>query len=110
MTETEQLSFTEENAFNLSQVAIQLDQARQDASLLASALERNMEVWVAMRIMVSRAGAALQQETKDNLIRLSQFVAETTMKYGSEIPSEVIDTLININLQISEGFLESGKA
>ncbi|CCQ74170.1 flagellar biosynthesis regulator FlaF [Magnetospira sp. QH-2] len=110
MTETEQLSLTEENAFNLSQVAIQLDQAREDSTQLATALERNMEVWVAMRIMVSRAGEALQQDTKDNLIRLSQFVAETTMKYGADIPGEVIDTLININLQISEGFLESAKA
>ncbi len=110
MTEAEQLSLTEENAFSLSQVAIQLDQAREDSNALASALERNMEVWVALRIMVSKSGEALQQQTRDNLIRLSQFVAETTMKYGAEIPSEVVDTLININLQISEGFLESGKA
>lgn len=107
MTDMEQLSLTEENAFNLSQVAIQLDQAREDVNALAAALERNMEVWVAMRIMVSKVGDTFQQETRDNLIRLSQFVAETTMKYGVEVPSEVVDTLININLQISEGFLES---
>ncbi len=110
MTEMEQLSLTEENAFNLSQVAIQLDQSRDDSNSLAAALERNMEVWVALRILVSRSGETIQQQTRDNLIRLSQFVAETTMKYGAEIPSEVVDTLININLQISEGFLEGGKA
>ncbi|MGB0683114.1 MAG: flagellar biosynthesis regulator FlaF [Magnetovibrionaceae bacterium] len=101
----EELSPTEEGAFGLSQAAVMLDQAREDASMLATALEKNMEVWIAIRLMVGKSDN-LSEDTKTNLIKLSQFVADTTMTHGIEIPSEAIDTLININLQISEGFLE----
>jgi len=49
----------------------------------------------------------LPEETKQNLIKLSQFVTQTTMAQGVELPAEVLDTFININLQISEGLLEA---
>lgn len=96
----------EQEAFSLSQSAVILDQARNDKSLLASALERNMELWVAIRMLVSRKDNKMTVETKDNLTKLSKFVAETTMNHGVDISSETLDTLININLQISEGLLE----
>ena len=104
--DTNDLSISEQDAFSLSEAAIRLDQARNDKELLATALERNMEIWVAIRTLVSRAGDRVQGETKDNLVRLSQFVAETTMKHGVDIPEASLDTLININLQIAEGLLE----
>lgn len=100
------LSLTEQDAFSLSQAAIQLDQSRDDKDQLAAALEQNMEIWVAIRTLISRAGDAVQADTRDNLVRLSQFVAESTMKHGVDVPASVLDTLININLQISEGLLE----
>jgi len=103
----ENLTAPEESAFGLSQAAVMMDQARNDQGMLAAALEKNMEVWIAIRMMVSREDSGLNQETKDNLIKLSQFVAETTMTHGVELPEESLDTLININLQISEGLLES---
>ncbi len=65
-----------------------------------------MELWVAIRMLVSRNGGGMTDETKDNLTKLSQFVAETTMNHGVDISAETLDTLININLQISEGLLE----
>ncbi len=104
--EKDTLTLPEESAFGLSQAAVMLDQSRDDPKMLVTALERNMEVWIALRFMVSRGDAEIAHEAKDNLIKLSQFVAESTMKHGSDLPSETIDTLININLQISEGLLE----
>ena len=101
------LSSNEEGAFGLSKAAVMLDQARDEEARLAAALDNNMEVWVAIRTLVNRQDNPLPDETKQNLMKLSQFVTQTTMAQGVEMPPEVLDTFININLQISEGLLES---
>ena len=49
-----QMSAREEDAYGLSEAAVLLDQARQDQGKLASALDHNVEVWVAIRTLVSR--------------------------------------------------------
>jgi flagellar biosynthesis regulator FlaF len=103
----ETLNSAEASAFGLSKAAVMLDQSREDHGKLAAALDNNMEVWVAIRTLASRDDNLLPEDTKSNLVKLSQFVTQTTMSQGVEMPSEVIDTLININLQISEGLLES---
>ena len=106
----ENLSAQEEDAYGLSEVAVLLDQARADAGKLAAALDRNMEVWVAIRAAVTQEGNALANETRDNLVKLSQFVTDTILNQGVEMPAQVLDTLININLQIAEGLLEGSRA
>jgi len=98
-----------QEAYSLSEAAVMLDQARANKGSLATALEHNMELWVAIRMLISREDNAIPPETSENLKRLSQFIAETTMLQGVEITSETLDTLININLQISEGLLEGGQ-
>lgn len=106
----DQLSSNEEGAFGLSKAAVMLDQARDDLGKLAAALENNMEVWVAIRVLVNRDDNPLPDETKQNLVKLGQFVTQTTIAQGVEMPPEVLDTFININLQISEGLLEARPA
>ena len=103
--ETE-LTPIEESAYRLSEAAVMMDKGRDDQTMLASALEKDIEVWIAIRLMASNKDAGLNEETQTNLIRLSKFVADTIMSNGLEISSESLDTLININLQISEGLLE----
>lgn len=103
----ERLSSNEEGAFGLSKAAVMLDQARDEQGRLAAALDNNMEVWVAIRTLVNQKDNPLPDETKQNLMKLSQFVTQTTMAQGVEMPPEVLDTFININLQISEGLLEA---
>jgi len=105
----ETLTPPEQEAFSLSKAAIMLDQSRRDKKRLAAALENNMELWVAIRMLASRDDSGLAAEVRDNLIKLSQFVAETTMNHGVDISTESVDTLINVNLQISEGLLEGAK-
>ena len=99
----------EEQAFQLSQAAIRIDQARQhrgkSPAALVDALNRNVEVWVALRSIVMRKDCALADETRRNLAKLAQFVADRTFANG-EIPDSTLNALININLQISEGLLE----
>lgn len=105
----DQWNIREAGAFSLSQAAVMLDQAKQnpdnDAALVA-ALNHNLELWIAIRSTVQRADCMLPKTVEENLVRLSNFVAETTFKSPDGIGESTIDTLININLQISEGLLE----
>lgn len=106
------LSAIEEQAMVLSRAAIGLDQARagkRDPLALTTALEANVEVWVAIRALVDDPASTLQQNIRHNLRRLSEFVASTTFAHGVNIADSTLNTLININLQISEGLLEGAK-
>lgn len=105
----ENWSLAEEQAFQLSQAAIRIDQARrvkaERPGALVDALNRNVEVWVALRSIVMRGDCTLGDEIKQNLTKLAQFVADRTFS-DVEIAENTLDALININLQISEGLLE----
>ena len=104
------LSLTEEQAFNLSRCAIALDQSRQSREKipaeLVDALNENLQVWIAIRTMAMRDDTGFPDEVKENLQKLSKFVAEKTFENPKDLSQQTIDTLVNINLQISEGLLE----
>ena len=104
------LTTREQDAYALKEAAASLDQARGQAAELAAALEHNLELWVAIRTLVSRPGNALPAAIRHNLVQLSGFVAGTTWRDGITIPDSRLDTLISINLQIAEGLLEGGNA
>ena len=116
----EPLSISEEEAFDLSRAAVMLDQAngmldqakqnRADKAALAAALNHNLALWVAIQGIVARRDNGLHEKVKDNLISLGNYVADTTFKSAEGLRDETIDTLININLQISEGLLEGQAA
>ena len=99
----------EEQAFHLARCAIALDQARNAetaAATVADALRDNLDTWVAVRTLASREDSGLSQNVRQNLISLSQFIAERTFNNIGSMDEGTLDTLININLQISEGLLE----
>jgi len=104
----ENLSLPEQDAFCLSRAAIFLDRAmtRGEADELAAALDHNLELWAGIRALVIKPGNGMPANVRDNLVRLSGFVADTTISWGVKITRDVLNTLININLQISEGLLE----
>lgn len=109
MTDSDQLSLPEEQALALSRAAIMLDQARQnlgDRGALGAALNQNLETWVAIRTVAQKPNNGLTASVQQNLVRLSNFVADSTFKSADSISEKTLDTLININLQISEGLLE----
>lgn len=101
----------EEQANNLSRVALLLDRARQqnDQRALAAALAEDLELWVAIKTVAEAPETVLTREVRQNLVRLSNFVADTIMKKGVTAGAGTLDTLINVNLQICEGLLESLK-
>jgi flagellar biosynthesis regulator FlaF len=105
----EKMTGVEENAFALTRAAVMLDVARQkreQAEALAEALQHNAEIWIAIQSMVKRANGSLPEAVRSNLLKLGDFVVGTTFRSGEAIADRSLDTLININLQISEGLLE----
>ena len=100
------MSVREKDAYALTEAAVSLDRARGKAADLAAALEHNLELWVAIRTLVTTPGNALPAAIRHNLVQLSGFVAGTTLDSGVEIKESALNTLININLQIAEGLLQ----
>ena len=109
MSEEIVLSASEEQAFQLSRAAILLDQAKVERAKLTEALETNLAVWVALRAMVTSDGCQASPQVVENLVRLSNFVADKTLAGAEVVTDTAIDALINVNLQISEGLLEGAK-
>ncbi len=108
----EELSALEEDAYCLMEAAVLIDQARKnDASgkegILEAALNNNLDLWIAIRSVISQPENRLSNDLKENLTRLSDFVAAKSRIDDEMISDRTLTTLININLQISEGLLES---
>jgi len=111
-TNFDNLSIQEKDAFGLSRAAVALDQAKADKgnpSALTSALNHNLELWVAIRSFVSKEDNNVPAEVRENLLKLGQYVAEMTFKSADGLSEQDISSLVNINLQISEGLLEGAK-
>ncbi|MCP4297251.1 MAG: hypothetical protein GY786_16745 [Proteobacteria bacterium] len=106
MDQSPSAEFAEEQAYQLSKCAIAIDQARENPSQMAGALNDNLEVWVAIRTLAEQDSSPLAPEVRQNLATLSKFVADKVFSFGEGLSEETISTLININLQISEGLLE----
>ena len=51
----------------------------------------------------------LPEAVKNNLIKLSKFVEWLTLTKGTKMTKSDFDSLVNINMQISEGLLEAVK-
>ena len=106
------LSILEEDALALTQTALEISRAfeSKDEKRLAAALDRNLKLWVAIRTVVSSAENPLPLSIKDNLIRLSSFVAQKTFEMQAGPNVKTIEALTNTNLQISEGLLDKQSA
>jgi flagellar biosynthesis regulator FlaF len=109
----ENLSAVEQDAFSLAQAAIFLANAKigdagiaRDGAKLVNALNHNLEIWIAIRTLAQSEECSLPSAVRGNLLQLSNFVAQTTFTQGVAISDSEIDTLVNINLQLSEGLLE----
>jgi flagellar biosynthesis regulator FlaF len=102
------LSLIEEDALALTQAALEISRSHEshDEKRLAAALDRNMQLWVGIRTLVSNSDNPLPIPIKDNLIRLSSFVAQKTFEMQNGKNTKTIETLVNTNLQIAEGLLE----
>ena len=92
----------------MTQAALEISRAYEtkDDKRLAAALDRNLKLWVGIRTLVSAPDNPLPMAIKDNLIRLSSFVAQKTFEMHAGAKVKTIEALTNTNLQISEGLLD----
>lgn len=111
--EIENLSTAEQDALSLSQAAEHLELAKasgaypsKDGVRLIDALNHNLEIWMSIRALAQSSASPLPAAVRGNLVQLSDFVAKTTFTQGASMSDSNIDTLININMQLSEGLRE----
>ena len=103
-----------EEAFSLLRCAIDLSAAREsnNPSDLVSALDNNLKLWVYMKTLAKSKKNKLPPETKENLIKLADYVSKRTLEMGKDlnnINSKALDSMIMTNLQISEGLMARRK-
>ena len=108
MTEQNGYMAIKDVAGGLTKIAIALSSAHQDGNQedLDAALQANVWVWTGIRTTLAGQDSPFPQEVRDNLMQLSRFVARTCAGRKTPLSEEDLESLVNTNLQISEGLLE----
>ena len=107
-------SLAKEEAFSLLKCAVDLSSAREsnNKAELVSALNNNLKLWVYIKTMANSKGTALPLETRNNLLKLAEYVSSKTIELGQNMDNlndKALDTMIMTNLQISEGLISNQK-
>ncbi len=105
-------SLAKEEAFSLLKCAVDLASARDEnnTNALVSALDNNLQLWVYIKTLAKAKDTKLPDETKSNLIKLADYISSKTLELGKDISNvndRVLDSMINTNLQISEGLMSN---
>ena len=108
-------NLAKEEAFSLLKCALDLSNARENnnSQELVSALDNNLQLWVYIKTLAKDKNAELPEETRSNLIKLADYVSSKTLEVGKNIGNVndgLIDSIINTNLQISEGLITFQKS
>lgn len=103
-------SLAREEAFSLLKCAVDLSNAResQNVSEMVTALDNNMKLWVYIRTLADKTESMLPKETRNNLVKLADYVSAKTLEVGKDINninSKAVESMIMTNLQISEGLM-----
>ena len=108
-TNTNQVTNAEEEASIMLNHAVALSKAANTGTDRdkIQALDSNLKLWVEIETTLKNAKNLLPQEIKDNLLKLSKFVERLTLSKGIHMSKSDYDTLVNINMQISEGLVQA---
>lgn len=103
------LSPLQEDALAMTQAAMNLSKAREenDIPALVAALDENLKLWIEIRTVIRRDKEIFPAQIRENLLKLSEFTAQKTFELGRSMDDKGLESLINTNLQIAEGLLES---
>jgi len=98
------------DAMGFLATAIQLDQCRGGSSAdKMEALDANLQLWVGVQTIVTASDNMMSASLKAQLVKLRNYVINRILMNEDQEPDDkMLDHFININLQISEGLLESG--
>lgn len=103
-------TFAVENAISLLENAVMLSSAQEskDAGKLAYAIDSNMKLWTYIKTVAKSKENKFPKEIKDNIVKLADYVTSKSLEVGKNInnyDSSVLDSMVNVNLQISEGLV-----
>lgn len=106
---TNQVTNAEEEASIMLNHAVALSRAANSGTdrEKIQALDSNLKLWVEIETTLKNAKNLLPQEIKENLLKLSKFVERLTLSKGVHMSKSDYDTLVNINMQISEGLVQA---
>jgi flagellar biosynthesis activator protein FlaF len=94
-------------AWALLEAARELYQAKTaPIDTLRAALRRNWRLWTIFQASLLDPGCQTPNEIRSNLLGLANFIDRQTAELLAKPDPVKIDTLININRQISEGLLD----
>ncbi len=98
-------------AWALLEAARKLNQTK-DAPIdeFRAALRVNWRLWTIFQASVLEPECKLPDEVRGNLLGLANFIDKTTVSLLAERDAKMIETLVNINRQISEGLFEGARA
>ena len=107
-------SLAKEEAFSLLKCAVDLSSARESKNLeqLVTALDNNLKLWVYIKTLASSKDTVLPNDTRNNLVKLADYVSSKTLELGKNIENindKTLDSMIMTNLQISEGLISNQK-
>ena len=103
-------NLAQQEAYYLAKCGLELSEAHKskDDNQMVAALDNNQRLWVMIKTLMKSKTSRLPEETRNNLIKLADYVAQNTIKLGQDlnnIDNKMLDSFININRQIAEGLL-----
>lgn len=110
LLESVNTSMAQQEAYYLAKSGLDLSEAHKskDKSQLVEALDTNQRLWVMIKTIMKSPKSRLPQETRDNLIKLADYIALNTIKLGQNLDNvddKMLNSFISINRHISEGLL-----
>ena len=110
LMESYTVSMAHQEAYLLAKSGLDLSEAykSKNENSIAEALDYNQNLWLMIKALMQSKNSKLPQQTRDNLIKLADYVAGNTVKLGqnlSKMNKKLLDSIININKQIAEGLL-----
>ncbi|WP_019646474.1 flagellar biosynthesis regulator FlaF [Novispirillum itersonii] len=96
-------------ALVLAADAIHAANETQDETRLQSALEHNLQLWLAFKAISLNEKSIFPENTRESIIRLADFVSSECVRMLNGKPCDNLQTIAEINLQIAEGLLEALK-
>ena len=109
MDNVEALKRAEYEANVLLEKGLAISQAKNSGfdENLVVALDENLKLWVEIETSLKNASNYLPLDVKNNLLKLSKFVERLTLSKGVNVTTSDVACLVNINMQICKGLLES---
>lgn len=103
-------NMAQQEAYYLAKSGLDLTKAYQskNSQELVEALDNNQQLWVMIKTLMTKGKTKLPQETRDNLIKLADYVSSNTIKIGQNldnVDAKLFDSLVSINRHIAEGLI-----